>query len=287
MHFRRTNSGKFGGSVAASVLCFLAAGAAHAFSYKSDDMIAVFVNAGTELIADLGNPTTLTNGQTFTLSTSGTLGPTAGVGGIFTALAVGGTLGSGTSNRTIFYTTDSSLTPLPPTYDNPPNTKTITDYVRKINAAQFGLDDGNGNGWMNGLNLLPAADGSTILINQAALLAIISSAGSSYTTNIGKGTNEIGGQLPFSTANLGNPPSLGASSVFPLWEATQTALNTSHTVQIGSLDVLANPNGDGSAVKIEFQAVPEPGTLLLVSLGLTALLTRGAAPQRRGVPEQS
>jgi hypothetical protein len=278
------------GSLLAGALVFLAGEAALAatFSYHTDDLLGIFVNSGIDYIVDLGNTSSLKNGETFTFATPSTWGPTGSgtgaVGGLFTALAVGGTLNAGNTNRTIFYTTDATLSPQPPTFDNPTNTKTVLTYVRKIPSAQFLLDN-SGNGWMPGLNLFGAADGQTVFINNPTALAVSSTVGSSYTTVIGKGTNEISGNLPFSTANLGMPPSLPATDVFPLWEATQTSLNTSHTAQFGSLDVFANSSGDGSQVKLVFEVIPEPGTLLLVGLGLTALVrgSRGRGEQRRRV----
>jgi hypothetical protein len=246
-------------------------GAAQAISYATGDLVGTFVNGANEEEVDLGNPSTFTNGETFTFSAVGTsgnvLGATGGVGGIFTALGVGGSF-TGSTNRQIFYTTDPTVNPL--SFNSQ-----ISAYVLKIGPAQVSLDTGAAAGWEPLLNNFPAAGTGGVLLNTSGALSALGipqSESAGYTNVIGLGTNKINGSLPFTTVNA-SP--LTTSYLLPLWQATQTAATKASTVQLGTLDVLSNPAGDGSQVEIVFNAVPEPGTMLLVSSGLVGLLWVG------------
>jgi len=266
-------------------LSLLGPRAGQAFSYSSGDVVGVFINQGIELEVDLGQLSKFTNGHTFTFGTPTNWGtsasPGAGaLGGLFTAFETN-TPFSGTV-RTITFTTDacSPAGPSCPTPNAPPNPPSfdnmLSAYVGKIPTAQSSLDTGSVGGspdWLQSLNTFGNADGSTIFINDATRVSVLTSNQGSYTTIIGaSGQNNINGTMPFSTA----VSLLGNGQVADLWSATRTALRTSKTTLLGTFMVDGNASGDGSEVSITFASVvPEPGTMVLLSMGLLGLAWRG------------
>jgi hypothetical protein len=245
-----------------AVVAFLVAGTSQAFTYTTGDLVGIFEVSGTELIVNLGSAAGLTTGKSFSFGTPSNFGPSGAIGGFFTGLATVAPF-LGTSGRNVTFTTDPSVDPT--SFDN-----NITKYVTKISPAQVSLDTGTGatgGGWLPLLPNFPAGGSGGVIFNNPTSLAIPSSESSSYENVIGLTTNQINGKLPFSTAKtLTNP-----SEMLDLWKATQTSSTKSSTVLLGTFDVQGNSAGDGSMVKITFTAVPEPSTLLLVSMGLCAI----------------
>ncbi|HME71551.1 MAG TPA: PEP-CTERM sorting domain-containing protein [Myxococcota bacterium] len=261
---KRSQTQEFAKSILAGGLVFLAAGMAQALTYRSGDLVGVFSASGTELIVDMGPLANLTNGEQFTFGAPSNFGPTGAIGGQFTAFSTQAPF-SGFVGRDVTFSTAPSINP--PSFDNPPASNHISDYVLKLAPAQVALDKGNAGGWLQNLNTAPPAGTGGIIINDATRLAFSSGQPSSYLNVIGLGQNRINNQLPFSTAaNLSNP-----TQELDLWTAVQTAATTSKTTLLGTLEVQGNPLGDGSEVEVTFSAVPEPSTFLLVSVGLSAL----------------
>jgi len=240
----------------------LTVGSANALTYTSGDLVTVFVNNGNEFIADLGNLATLASGTSVVLGTSASLGSTGGTGGIFTAFETNAPF-TGNDPRSLTFTTDPSV--------NPPSNDNVLSYVRALPSGQLALDDGSASGWLFNLSGFPAAGTGGVLVNDATRVAIPTSNPSSYTNVIGLGTNELNNLLPFSTAATLS----GNGQVVDLWTGKQTGLRTSVTTLIGTLTVDGNFAGDGSEVRVTFNAVPEPGTLLLVGAGLAGLVWSG------------
>ena len=248
------------------VFSFLGASAGQALTYSSGDLIGVFVNNGVELMVDMGPLSSITNGQIFTFGTPSNFGSTGALGGIFTAFETNAPF-SGTV-RSITLTTDPSVNP--PSFDN-----NFSLYVPKIPAAQSALDAAgtvSGGGWLENLNSFPNAGTGGVILNDAQRLAILTTNPSSYTKVINSsGLNNLNGTMPFSTAVM-----LAANGqLADLWDAKRTALTTSSTTLLGTLTVDGNALGDGSEVRISFSAVPEPGTIFLLSMGLLGLTRMG------------
>jgi len=262
-------------------LSFLGARPGLALSYSSGDVVGIFVNAGLELEVDLGALSGLANGKTFTFGTPSAWAGTGaiGQGSIFTAFETHMPF-SGTM-RTIAFTTDTCSPAMPGTACTPPNPPSfdnmLAPYVAKIPAAQSALDTGSVGGspdWLQNLNNFGNANGTSILINDAQRLSILTSNPSSYTTVIGtNGQNNINGNLPFATS----VQTFGNGQGADLWSATRTGLTTSKTTLLGTFTVNGNATGDGSEVSITFHSavVPEPGTMVLLSMGLLGLAWTG------------
>jgi hypothetical protein len=254
-------------------LSFLPARGGQALTYTSGDLVAVFVNNGNEVIADLGSLASLTSGTSVIFHTQSTLGANGGNGGIFTAFETNSPF-NGVKPTTIVFTTDPGLSPLPPSYDNNAIVTSPT-YTAGIGAAQAALDSGSlaGGGWLESLNEIAAGGTGVNFVSTTERSLGLSAAGNanSYSNQIGVGSNTINNTLPFSTA-----ATLSANGkVVDLWSAQTPKLNVSSTTLLGTLTVDGNFAGDGSEVRITFSAVPEPGTLLLVAMGLAGLAWTG------------
>jgi hypothetical protein len=240
------------------VLTFILAGAAHAFSYNTGDLVGVFVG-GSELIVDLGPPSQLTNGKTFTFATPVSFG----LGSRFLAFETNAPF-TGVMGRNVTYTTATTVDPT--IFDN-----NISHYVTKIAPAQVSLDDGTGatgNGWLPMLPNFPPAGLGGVIVNDATRLLIPATGPSSYTNVLGFGTDQINGKLPFSVAA---PLAGSAPTVLDLWKGVQTSLTTSMTTELGTLTANGDPTGSGTEVQITFNAVPEPSTAVLLVTGLGVL----------------
>jgi hypothetical protein len=271
MPCKGSQRGKLSGSILAGALVFLAAGTTKAFTYTTGDLVGVFEVSGTELIVNLGSAGGLTNGKSFSFGTPSNFGPGGALGGFFTGFATVGPF-TGTSGRNVTFTTDPSINP--PSFDN-----NITKYVTKISQAQVSLDTGTGTSsgaWLPLLPNFPAGGTGGVIFNNPTSLAIPSSETTSYENVIGLTTNQINGKLPFSTAKT----LTNSSETLDLWKATQTATTKSSTDLLGTFDVQGNSAGDGSMVKITFSAIPEPSTLLLVSMGLCAIASAARGRDR-------
>lgn len=263
--------GRFTGAILACALVFLAAGTTKAFTYSTGDLVGVFEVSGTELIVDLGSAAGLTNGKSFSFGTPSNFGTTGAIGGFFTGFATVGPF-TGTNGRNVTFTTDPSVDP--PSFDN-----MISPYVLKIAGAQVSLDSGTGSSsgaWLPLLPLFPAGGTGGVIFNNPTSLAIPSSESTSYLNVIGLGTNKINGKLPFAT----DKTLTNSTETLDLWKATQNSATKSNTVLLGTLDVQGNSTGDGSMVKITFSAIPEPSTLVLVSMGLCAIASAARGRDR-------
>jgi hypothetical protein len=241
------------------VLAVLGAGAAQAFTYATGDLVAIFVNAGTELEVDLGALSSLTNGEKFTFQAPPQFAGAGAIGGTFAALQTQAPF-TGTFPRGLTFTTDPSI--------NPVSFDTKANYITKITPAQTTIDLGSGSGWLPTLNMLPAAGMGGVILNTATELSVPTSQVDGWTNVVGA---FVGGLLPFSTTtNLS-----GNGAVVPLWTGTRTGNATAHTVEAGTLTVDGNLAGDGSTVGLTFNVIPEPGTMTLLAAGLAGLLWAG------------
>lgn len=259
------------------LLAVTTAGAAHALTYTTGDVIGVLVNSGAELMVDMGPLSGLTSGSPFNFTTPSNFGAVGGLGGIFTAFEVNAPFAN-TAPRSLTFTTAPSVNPV--AFDNQ-----LSPYVTRLPAGQLYLDNGAGTGWLVGLSNFPAAGGpncspsqltNCVILSTSNELAILTSNPGSYTNGPGLGTNQLNNLLPFSTA-----ASLTTNGqMVDLWTGTRTGVKTSSTSLLGMFTVNGNSLGDGSQISLSFTPVPEPGTLLLVTAGLAGLLwvgrTRGA-----------
>jgi len=261
--------------IASSLVC---ARPGLAFTYNTGDLVTVFVNGGNEFIADLGPLSSLTSGSPIVLSTSSSLGGSGGLGGIVTAFATQPPF-SGTP-RTIWFTTDPSINP--PSFDN--NAKiTHPTYTAGIQGAQTSLDTGSTGGspdFLQNLNGITVGGTGVIFVGTSTLGLSANNNASSYTNQIGLGTNTINNNLPFSTAATLATTVPSGGQVVDLWEAVNTALGKSTTTLYGTLDVNGNSAGDGSQITITFNLIPEPGTALLLGMGLAGVAWTGGRRRR-------
>jgi PEP-CTERM motif len=252
------------------VLSFLGTRAAQAFTYNTGDLVTVFVNGGHELIADLGPLSSLPT-TPIVLQTQAVLGSNGGLGGIFTAFQTVAPFSG--NNRTLVFTADPTLSPAPPAFDNNA-ISTTPAYTAGLEAGQSALDAGSpaSGGWLQQLSGIPSGATGVSFVGATTLGLNATTFGSSYSNLIGLGTNQVNNQLPFSTA-----ANLSANGqVVDLWSGQVTRLNHSTTTLLGTLSVDGNVTGSsGNEVEITFSPVPEPGTMLLLSMGVVGLTWRG------------
>jgi len=270
---------QFAGVAVGGLAVALSPNSSRAFTYNTGDLVTVFVNGGNEFIADLGPLSSLTSGTTVTLSTSSSLGGTGALGGTVTAFQTVAPF-SGTP-RTIVFTTDPSIHP--PNWDNNAIV-THPSYTAGIQGAQSSLDTGSTGGspdFLQNLNGITAGGTGVIFVGTSTLGLSATNNPSSYTNQIGLGTNTVNNNLPFSTAATLATTVPSGGQVVDLWQAVNTALNKSTTTLIGTLAVNGNVTGDGSTISLTFTAVPEPGTLVLVAAGLSGLVWVGRGRRTR------
>lgn len=222
----------------------LTAGPAHAIPIANGDLVVVLQKAGTEVIVNVGSAFA---SHSVDLTSAATT-----LGGLEGAKVVG--LGVQDPNR---LSPDFGFGQLP------------QEDIIFTSLATPTLDDAQIELSMNALDTSLASTSWFWLLRSVSNPVIPTSAGFSYQNTLGLGTDAIANNLNFSIAALIS----GGSVSLPVFSAIKGFGDFGGpervVSEIGSLVISGN--------QLSYSAVPEPGTLLLVGMGVAGL----AAFERR------
>lgn len=225
---------------------------ASAFSIANGNLVVTFVKNGFELILNVGSAPASATGvfiDATTLALPAAFGGSLS-GAKWTALAVRNPdatfsdpelFGAPQSNIILTTSGDPSVVSF----------SQIADGQAQLQPANQGA------AWFALLRAVGAANGTSILENTASRLVIGTALFASYTGNVGFASDAVGNTLPLSTAGVVSAAVIGSS--LPLYELLQD-------IALPSFDLGTQVASLGSV-----RLVPEPGTALLVVMGLLGL----------------
>jgi hypothetical protein len=229
------------------------------FQYTTGDLVAVINKAGTDLILNFGQiPTSGTTTKSFALPTQ-----------------FGGTLANATFNGGFSIPDDQTFPEIIAiTTTSPLNFPDPTGQFATGIAGSFQSLNPPG-GWFGGLGGFAAPPGGgQVYIRDFNILAVDASVSGSYTNSIGLGTDAINSQLT-NGVNTRKLFGVATSASLPFYRLTYTFNDNGDSVYqkalLGTLTAALN----GSSVDLTFTAIPEPGTMLLLTSGLVGLSVAG------------
>jgi len=247
------------------LLALASAAPARAFVYASGDLVAVFVDGGTELVVNLGPLATLAPNAVFDVPTPAGFGSDGAIGARFLAYSTRAPF-SGTAGRNVTYT-------VPPVFYPPAYDADVTGFVSRLGLAQNALDDGGApDKFLEFLTLFPAPPQGGIIENAAARLVLPVSNISSYTATIGvAGTSDrIDNNLPFE-----NDVAIDGTRLAALWTSERLTPIQASSVRLGYVEIVGNLGGGTPTARITYLPEPVAGATLAVGAALLAWLAGG------------